>query len=120
VLSQDFELGWLAGILEGEGCFWIHQKSSTQRYPKVTITMTDEDVVANVARLLGSSVTPQKARGNRKPTYKTQLTGKRAVQAMKLVRPYMHGRRQEKIDEILGEFSPSTPSSPAHLSISES
>lgn len=43
---------WLAGLLEGEGSF-LKGPPSAPRYPVLSLQMTDEDVVARVAAMLG-------------------------------------------------------------------
>lgn len=41
---QREDLAWVAGILEGEGCF-INAEQRGRLYPRVIVEMTDEDVV---------------------------------------------------------------------------
>lgn len=48
---------WLAGLLEGEGCFSVRQDGQ-RRSPKVLINMTDKDVIERVAALVGSGIRP--------------------------------------------------------------
>jgi len=105
------DLHWLAGLLEGEGCFaW--QKSTKNRYqykyPRISLTMTDKDIVARVAslfdvRCLGPYGPYGKLhRGHvRKVVYSTQLYGPRAVSLMRRLYPLMGRRRSSKIKYIL-------------------
>jgi hypothetical protein len=56
---SDVEIAWMAGLLEGEGSFGL-DKRSKQRYenstsppgPYVKISMTDEDVIEKMAKLV--------------------------------------------------------------------
>lgn len=96
----ETELAWLAGLLEGEGCFSYHCS------PTIQIGMTDRDVVECVAHLFDKEVTgPYKYKGNKKPVYYAKLFGGPAADMMRLVRPYMGERRAGKIDEILTKYT---------------
>jgi len=92
-------LYWLAGILEGEGSF-MKGPPSRSYSPIIHVEMTDEDVVAKIAELLGSSY--RKAR-NRNPgvwkqSYVLRVNGAKAVEIMKLLYPLMGKRRKTQID----------------------
>jgi hypothetical protein len=56
-VDAEFELYWLAGLLEGEGSF-VKGPPSRPNCPIVQLAMTDGDVVERAARLLGRGVTP--------------------------------------------------------------
>ena len=49
--TPDCELAWLAGLLEGEGCFSM-ANAGAHRYPAVRVEMASRDVVERAARLL--------------------------------------------------------------------
>jgi hypothetical protein len=106
----DFEKGWLAGILDGEGSFWVMKKKPSYRYPKISVVMSDYDTVAKVAKLFGDrTVTPQASRSeNRKPMFRANLMGQGALDLMEELHPVMSIRRQAKIEELLVEFRPSS------------
>src|SRR4051812_6399725 len=93
----DVEIAWLAGLLEGEGSFMAHwatthkNNGSDQRYFRIDLSMTDEDVVRKAARLMGATslfVQNRKETG-RKPMWRTRLMGKHAREVAKLIRPHM-------------------------------
>lgn len=104
---SNFELGWLVGILEGEGCFTYN---NTQI---VRIQMVDEDVMEAV-RVLLSKITGkeiemvecEEKRSNRQNTYAINVSGERARQIMKTVVPFMHFRRRQKIWQLLNKYVP--------------
>jgi hypothetical protein len=50
MVMNDIDLGWLAGIFEGEGCIYITQDGRTLR---LTIPSTDLETVEKVKRLTG-------------------------------------------------------------------
>lgn len=95
---EKIKLAWLAGLLEGEGCFrWDY------RTPRIMLRMTDRDVVQKAAllckrRLLGPYVNRAK---KYKPAFQMDVSGLQAIQLMKSLLPFMHSRRSAKIKEIL-------------------
>lgn len=94
------DVAWLAGLLEGEGCFETHKNS-----PGLRLNMTDEDVVARAAGILG---VPRPARSylrdNRKPLWALSVHGAHAIEWMKVILPYMGGRRTAKIEEVIAAY----------------
>lgn len=51
---------WLAGLLEGEGCFNIRPEKNNQ--VRVSIEMTDRDIIKRAARLMGSNISSRASR----------------------------------------------------------
>lgn len=99
------DAAWLAGLLEGEGCFWSKRREHarcTRQVPSLKLQMCDRDVVERVANLVGAKVTtlrPQREHWLR--TYIVKMEGHPALEVMRAVRPYMGWRRGQKIDELL-------------------
>lgn len=50
VKIQVKEIAWLAGLMEGEGSFFL-----SQNQPKMALLMSDEDIVSRAALLLGTT-----------------------------------------------------------------
>ena len=95
------DLGWLVGILEGEGCF--HIPTGNRYSPRVSVRMCDKDIVERAHRLTGAtSSVVRVTRTPRKPAYDLNVTGPRAVALMRIVLPHMGKRRGAKIRGILG------------------
>lgn len=95
---KNSDLYWLAGLLEGEGCFRFSDSNS----PVVTVHMTDRDVVGRASLLLGGTLRgPYTREGNRKPQWKVTICGDRAMTMMRTLCPLMGSRRAAKITEIL-------------------
>lgn len=103
---SDFELGWLAGILEGEGTFRYFHKSQ-----KVAVGMSDEDTVYKVAaffeRLTGivvevKDVKPVKA--HHSLMHYVTINGEAARIVMRTVVKHMSHRRRQKIWQCLNAF----------------
>ena len=102
---DDFTLGWLAGLLEGEGSF-MKGPPSKSHLPRVTIQMTDLDVMLKIGTLFGVKPSTVKARPGHKEIYHCDLKGSRAVALMKKLRPLMSMRRQAAIDKALASYRP--------------
>lgn len=87
---------WLAGLLEGEGCFYF------KGTPKILLSMSDEDIVARVAELFGSTYNKQSPHGiGKKYMFNTSVCGIGAIEIMNILLPYMGLRRTAKIKEVL-------------------
>ena len=101
------EIQWLAGLLEGEGCFgaWGPIRGGRRLRAAVSLKMTDRDVVERAHALLGLEtivMTKGDSRGKGwSDTYVWQANGATAERIMRLVLPYMGERRTAKINEIL-------------------
>jgi hypothetical protein len=94
------DLSWIAGLLEGEGCFHSKKKYG---YPLVTCAMTDEDVILRLQNLLGGSIYTKTLdpRGTYKTAYRWEIQGGKAAGIMMTLYPFLFSRRQTKIREIL-------------------
>lgn len=104
-MTKIKEIAWLSGLLEGEGSFI----QSPNGYPKITIAMTDRDVIERAAKLFGTRCRgPYEARTPRgeraKPTYRCESAGNRAMSWMMTLWPLLGERRREKIIEISREW----------------
>lgn len=98
------EAAWLAGLLEGEGCFWLgRQRGTRKREITVKLKMTDRDVVERASVLMGCPRVEMEIdkRPRKSATYVARVHGAAAARLMLAVRPYMGERRGGKIDECL-------------------
>ena len=102
------QLAWLAGLLEGEGSF-VHGPPSAPNSPRISVQMTDEDVVRRVSTLFGLRFV-SKTTAKRNPAWKTAysvlLKGRRAVALMIRLRPLMGERRRAQIDKAVIHYTP--------------
>jgi len=117
-ILSDYELGWLIGILEGEGHFGIYTSQV------IEVNMTDEDTIYKVAsvyeRILGASVNVleiQKSQG--KDVYCVRVYGERARIIMRLVVTHMSYRRRRIIWQCLNGFKAPKTNSPAKANLME-
>lgn len=113
------DLYWLAGILEGEGCFFARKgskiKDTKRKKSKINGThhtifginlyMNDEDVIRRASNIMR----PHDNRYHDKaPDYRTNsmgygfnVSGKHAIAWMMTLYPLMGNRRKQKIREII-------------------
>lgn len=118
------ESAWLAGILEGEGCFRVQRKSlspssssGTRDQLVVSLKMNDRDIVEAATDIMSAagivednpntapSVIARKAVTTTTipwgTTYGVAWRGQKAENVMRRVYQYMGVRRKAKIDECL-------------------
>jgi hypothetical protein len=109
---KESDLAWLAGLLEGEGSF-MKGPPSSPGIPRISLQMTDEDVVAHVAVLLGLRYSKSEPRNDAwKPTFQVCLKGRRAAHLMCSLYSYMGQRRRVQIEEALSTFQCRPPGRP--------
>jgi len=101
------EICWLAGLVEGEGCF-----------PKnagviIALSMTDEDVVRKAAQLFGAQSVYARAGTDNGHGYKTQYTlhvrGPQAIGWMFTLYTLLGARRRARIREVIHQWKATQP-----------
>jgi hypothetical protein len=94
------QVGWVAGLLEGEGSFIVTKQRGL---PRVQMQSTDHDVLLRLQAVLGRGhVTNVGIRGNRKRCWGFSLMGLRDVESLLLqIYPLMGERRRGQIDNLL-------------------
>ena len=92
---------WLAGLLEGEGCFYFHRHQAL-----VQLKMTDLDVVQRVANLFGSPVHEDRSSSRRNPKHSIcfSTTTNSGAGWMMMLYPLLGIRRREKIHRVLDSW----------------
>lgn len=99
------DLLWLSGLLEGEGSFMAGPPSSPSS-PRVSVQMTDEDIVERISTLLGTSYRQTKRRvAHHKQSFMITLSGRRAVALMRSLYDLMGKRRKEQIYRAINSCS---------------
>lgn len=102
---SPIDIGWLAGFLEGEGCFTA-PKTHRPHHPRVYASSTDEDVLKYVFKItgLGHLYGPCAPHPNntwgKKPRWDWRCNGVEAAQLMRVLLPYMKKRRGQKIRQL--------------------
>ncbi|MEU3452287.1 hypothetical protein ABZ671_01560 [Micromonospora sp. NPDC006766] len=92
-VGADTDIAWLAGILEGEGCF------STG----VALRMTDRDVVSRAAGLMGATGVnvARREQEHWNDIWYTRIYGERARQLAERISPALGARRQRQVEALL-------------------
>lgn len=112
-MITDREIGWLAGILEGEGFFGFNGRGRT---PTLQVSMTDEDVILKLAALIEKVIgKPINVYTNDRFTrlnekwqiqFKIQINGDQARMVMLLVIGEMGYRRRQRMWQVLNGYKP--------------
>ena len=100
---NEIEIAWLAGYLEGEGCFGIYN-SKNNDYPSIHVATTDLDILYKVKELMNTNSFSSDLRTGKngwKRTYRTISFGEKSITTMKEILPHMGERRTKKILEII-------------------
>lgn len=111
--TQLKDIYWLAGLIEGDGCFT--SSASGEGCPTIAVKMSDRDVVVRANNILRPGgecpvrMFPD-ARSDRQPIFISKLTGARAIGWMMTLYPLMGERRQARIRELIAAWK-TTPKS---------
>ena len=94
-LPLQTDLVWIAGFLEGEGCFSYHGK-----YGEVSATHADVDNLYYIRDKVGGSVHLRKpGPKSKKPLYQWRVAGAKARALMAVMYPLVSNRRQIQIED---------------------
>ena len=91
------DTAWLAGLLEGEGHFHVRASGT----PRITLDMTDKDVVERAARLMKCPLYGPLREANLSKVWRAQASGVNARGIMMTVLSLLGQRRSKKVEEIL-------------------
>lgn len=101
-------LPWLAGILEGNGCFGVRVKRSTYS-PYIEIQLVDEQLLSAIAWFFETSVlmSTNSQQPDWQPMYRTTLYQKKKVMWLltRLI-PYFSKRKQLQVQDIIRFMDP--------------
>jgi hypothetical protein len=104
---NDLELGWVAGLIEGEGSFTVKKSKRKNGYscqPQLRVSMTDEDVVRKLASLIpvGNVCKAGRRTKGGKEVWIWSLSKSQAlIDLMIVLRSLLGRRRRERIDFLL-------------------
>ena len=105
------DLGWVAGLLEGEGCFQINDSSGGTAHgcARVACIMTDRDVLERLLAItkLGSINGPYRhgMKSHYKSRYQWSASGPHAYAIMVAIIPLMCQRRALDIRRIIDAYN---------------
>lgn len=106
---SEFELGWIVGILEGEGCFQLRRREQRQCvHGSITVSSTDKDVIERLHELLPDGTTCEVSRpaklGHKRVWRFTLGKSVRVIELCELIRSMVSERRREAIDALLANI----------------
>jgi len=97
------DIYWLAGLIEGEGCFGIYVN-----VPRLQIAMTDRDTIEKCCRILNANIYNNSSNPSKPDHYKDRyecvIRGQVAIEWMLTLYSLMSKRRQNKILQILEDW----------------
>lgn len=110
------DIYWLAGILEGEGCFQVQGRT---KVPRIVLRMRDQDVMEKVQLMFGCAMYLRKRSTyslfNEQPIYTLVLCGHKAAGWMMTLYALMGARRRSKIKECLINWRGVKARPPLHM-----
>lgn len=116
---KSADIHWLAGYLEGEGCFGHYNRrrsrdvagerrdgsrGGSQFVLMVSVGSTDLDVIERAATLMRGHVYARKKIRGRKRDWTVHIGGPRAAGLMMTLLPLMGARRAKRIKEALAAW----------------
>ena len=92
------DIAWLAGLLEGEGCFRLGK----EKYPYISVACTDRDTIVKAKKILGTRTLDwYETKPLMTTMWRTSVWGNKAIQWMMTLISLMSKRRKAKILEIV-------------------
>lgn len=109
-MATATDLAWASGLFEGEGCITkcatvYNDGKAMKKYPRLVLTMTDEDSVRRFAEVIGfgNVYWYRKERSHYKDQWRWQVTGFEKTQAaLAMLWNGLGSRRKARAREILG------------------
>lgn len=100
-VTAECNIAWAAGIVEGEGCMSL-VKTKSGLYPKLTVQMSDEDIILRLKDILNCGTVSSHQRGINKRLYQLNVYTKSDLyETIKVLYPYFGKRRKEKAEEVM-------------------
>lgn len=93
---------WLAGLLEGEGCF--STGSTGWGHAQIALSMTDRDVIDRAMLVVPNSTNIYQFATKNKTAYAVSWNGRIAVDLMFKLLPQMGARRSDRMLEIISNW----------------
>lgn len=104
---QATDAAYIAGILDGEGCFMLGRHKSDQNpmgfafRTRVELVMCELNVIQHIANLTGRNISSKRLRSGR-IAHKVQWTNANAVALVRKVIPFLVGKRAQA--ELILQF----------------
>ncbi len=102
------QLGWVAGVMEGEGSFMLKSNHGYIKSPVASVQMTDEDVIVALHSLtgIGRVTGPYQPKWpGSKPTWSWRVQKAQDVFDLgNAIRPLMFERRKDQFDRVVKQY----------------
>ena len=103
--SEENNLAYFAGVIEGEGCFFNSKNQQGRLYPTIQVEMTDGDVIHKLNDFFkGNAPFSRKRAEDRLRSYRFRIMGERGLKIMFDIYNYLSARRKAKIDQVMREY----------------
>lgn len=102
-MIQTIDIGWVAGFLEGEGCFQSRKSSKNARDPFVSAVQKESEPLMKLQVLFGGKIKylgPCKSNPKRN-IFEWSLHNRKAICIMMTIFSLMSSRRKKKIANII-------------------
>jgi hypothetical protein len=104
---RDLDVGWIAGLIEGEGSFLV-QTIKGRKYPRVVVWQVDREPLDRLLALVGGRIdliqrskTMRKDGYNRQDIYSWEIRSKTAVALVNKIYPYLSARRKQQAHAMM-------------------
>lgn len=98
-MSRDSDLGWAAGIIDGEGCILlnIYRAGNDCYVLRVIVTNTDVSMLHRLKEIFGlGNIIPRPSNNPKhKMRWYWEVSSKKAEQVLTLVEPYLVSKRKQ-------------------------
>ena len=102
---SEFDLGWVVGIVEGEGGIGLYSKGKRDgKLPRIAVGMTDQDTIRRLHAVVGAGYVlgPYQTTPDRKPYWRWAVENRDDVMdLLHEMRPHLSVRRQAQVDAVL-------------------
>lgn len=104
--TKTADIGYLAGIIDGEGCIQLRDNHNKGKrfYPRVTVKMTDLDVLEKCQQITGAGIinTIKNVPEGHKPQWRWEINKQAdAAAVLMMIFPLVSERRKQKIEQVL-------------------
>jgi hypothetical protein len=105
--EDPFEVGWLTGLIDGEGFIHVHyRKNRDTTHPRLRIYCTTKEIITEACRIMGVNPYPRRDHGKLLGWY-AQVSERRAIMVLRIIAPHLTEPskrcRAMRILQIFGE-----------------
>jgi len=110
---DQFSIGWLAGIIDGEGTVTIDKESNRYRRPVISVSSTDIEILNRIQGMIGGSITVKNRERapHHKLAYMWKMHGsQKVIEVLKIIAPHMScPKKKNRANFILENYRTLTP-----------